>query len=68
MVQYKYYYFNLRARGEVVRLIFAAAGEKYEDIRFEFQGWPEYKKKPLWVRLHFLKFTMMIKYKYYLNL
>lgn len=41
----KFYYFNLQARGELTRLIFAAAGREYEDIRFDFTAWPEYKPK-----------------------
>ena len=31
---YKLYYFNVRAKGELIRLAFAAAGVEYEDIRF----------------------------------
>jgi hypothetical protein len=45
MTQYKYYYFNVRARGEPIRLIFAAAGQKYEDFRIEQNEWPQYKQK-----------------------
>jgi glutathione S-transferase len=41
----KFYYFNLQARGELIRLILAAAGRSYEDIRFDFTQWPEYKPK-----------------------
>ncbi|UJR28292.1 hypothetical protein I4U23_009540 [Adineta vaga] len=41
----KFYYFNLQARGELTRLILAAAGRSYEDIRFDFTQWPEYKPK-----------------------
>ena len=41
----KFYYFNLHARGELTRLILAAAGREYEDIRFDFGKWPEYKPK-----------------------
>nr|AYN44489.1 glutathione S-transferase S1-2 [Brachionus calyciflorus] len=45
MAEYKLYYFNAKARAEIIRLIFAAAGQKYEDIRFEREQWPEYKQK-----------------------
>src|SRR5689334_19545745 len=41
----KLYYFNLQARGELIRLILAASGRSYEDIRFEMNQWPEYKPK-----------------------
>lgn len=41
----KFYYFNLQARGELTRLILAAAGRDYEDIRYGFDTWPEYKPK-----------------------
>jgi glutathione S-transferase len=41
----KLYYFNLHARGEPIRLILAAAGRSYEDIRFDLNQWPEYKPK-----------------------
>ncbi|CAF1104658.1 unnamed protein product [Adineta ricciae] len=43
MPSYKLYYFNIRGLGEVSRLIFAAAGEKFEDIRYEHEHWPEHK-------------------------
>jgi len=35
MTSYKLTYFNLRARGEIVRLVFAAAGVEYEDHRVD---------------------------------
>ena len=41
----KFYYFNLQARGELTRLILAASGKAYEDIRYDFEGWPQYKPK-----------------------
>jgi glutathione S-transferase len=40
MSTYKLHYFNIRGRAEFVRLIFAAAGQQYEDIRFESDQWP----------------------------
>jgi glutathione S-transferase len=57
VVQYKLNYFNFRGRGEVIRLIFAAAGQKYEDRRFDFAQWPEIKgKSPFgtcpWLEIH----------------
>ena len=45
MVQYKLNYFNGRGRAELVRWVFAAAGQEYEDVRFERDQWPNYKPK-----------------------
>jgi glutathione S-transferase len=41
MPNYKLYYFNGRGRAEISRLILAAAGVKYEDIRIN--DWPKTK-------------------------
>jgi glutathione S-transferase len=41
--KYKLTYFDLRGRAEVSRLLFAASGTEYEDIRFERSKWPELK-------------------------
>ena len=43
MSTYKLYYFNARGRAEISRLIFAAAGQKFEDIRYEFNEWTSHK-------------------------
>ncbi|CAF3361222.1 unnamed protein product [Rotaria socialis] len=53
----KFYYFNLQARGELTRLIFAAAGRSYEDIRFGFDTWPEYKPKMILGQCPVLEFA-----------
>ena len=42
---YKLYYFNGRGRAELSRLIFAAAGEKFEDIRYERSEWAAHKSE-----------------------
>ncbi|CAF0860514.1 unnamed protein product [Rotaria sp. Silwood1] len=43
MSTYKLYYFNTRGRAEIARLIFAAAGQQYDDIRYERSEWPSHK-------------------------
>lgn len=43
MPSYKLYYFEGRGRAELCRLLFALAGEKYEDIRFTQEQWPAFK-------------------------
>jgi len=43
MVNYKLTYFNGRGRAEIIRLIFAAADEKYEDVRLEREKWAALK-------------------------
>ncbi|XP_071083389.1 glutathione S-transferase 1-like [Haliotis cracherodii] len=39
MSTYKFTYFNLRARGEIPRLVLNAAGVTFEDRRVEFSEW-----------------------------
>jgi glutathione S-transferase len=36
-------YFNARGRAELIRLVFAAAGVSYEDVRIEGEQWPTVK-------------------------
>ena len=45
MVEYKLHYFDLRGLGELARLVFAAAGKKFEDVRIPMDKWPEWKPK-----------------------
>ena len=44
MPNYKLYYFPIRGRGEIIRLLFAAAGQEYEDITITFEEWPKKKE------------------------
>lgn len=55
--QYKLNYFSFKGRGEVIRLLFAAASQKYEDHRIDMDKWPEHKPKaPFgslpWLEIH----------------
>ncbi|XP_078659356.1 hematopoietic prostaglandin D synthase-like [Branchiostoma floridae x Branchiostoma belcheri] len=43
--KYKLTYFNARARGELIRLIFAAAGVEFDDVRFNYEQWYAFKAK-----------------------
>jgi glutathione S-transferase len=43
MTNYKLTYYNSRGRAELIRLVFAAAGVKYEDVRIEREQWPAIK-------------------------
>lgn len=42
MPTYKYYYFDAKARGEIVRLIFNVAGVPFEDVRIKGEDWPKH--------------------------
>lgn len=43
MPSYTLNYFNGRGRGELTRLVFAAAGVEFTDKRVEFSEWPALK-------------------------
>ena len=47
--KYVLHYFNLRARAEFIRVIFAAAGVQYEDHRIEMPDWPNHKASVFYV-------------------
>ncbi|CAH1784059.1 unnamed protein product [Owenia fusiformis] len=38
--KFKLTYFSVRARGELIRLLFHYAGKEFEDVRVEFAEWP----------------------------
>nr|KAG5697495.1 hypothetical protein BaRGS_029386 [Batillaria attramentaria] len=39
----QFFYFDIRGKGEIVRLVLVAAGQKFEDNRISFAEWPEKK-------------------------
>ena len=41
--KYKLTYFDIRGRAEMTRLLFAAAGASYEDVRVKKEDWPTLK-------------------------
>ncbi|CAF1344438.1 unnamed protein product [Adineta steineri] len=43
MTTYRLHYFNIHDRAEVVRLIFAAADQQFDDIRYKRIQWTPYK-------------------------
>lgn len=53
MPSYKLTYFNGKGRAEAARLMFAAAGQKYEDVRIKSEDWPKVKTgKVNYITLH----------------
>ncbi|CAF3014101.1 unnamed protein product [Rotaria sp. Silwood2] len=53
----KLYYFDIRGRAEIIRLILAAANRPYNDIRFDYSQWLEYKPKMLIGQIPVLEFA-----------
>ena len=45
MVQYKYNYFAVRGRGEMIRLLLVDAGQDFINNRIEFADWPALKSQ-----------------------
>lgn len=54
---YKLIYFNLKGRAEVIRILFKLANQPFEDVRIEFDQWPEQKQKSLFKQLPILEVT-----------
>ncbi|WAR26383.1 SCRY3-like protein [Mya arenaria] len=44
MPSYKFTYFNGKGRAEVSRLLFAAAGKAFDDVRIDSAQWSDLKK------------------------
>jgi glutathione S-transferase len=42
--QYKLIYFDLKGMAENTRMLFALAGQQYEDVRVSFDDWPSIKE------------------------
>lgn len=59
MTSYRLIYFNLRAKAAVIRMIFAAADQKYEDHRIEWpnEQWSELKTQFPFKQLPVLEVT-----------
>ncbi|KAH3881108.1 hypothetical protein DPMN_005030 [Dreissena polymorpha] len=43
MATYKVSYFDGKGRGEIIRLVFSAAGKNFEDHRVKGEDWPKFK-------------------------
>lgn len=45
MVEFMLNYFNVRGRGELIRLIFHMSGQKFEDVRIEPEEWSSHRSQ-----------------------
>lgn len=43
MPDYKFYYFDARGLGDIVRQLFKLGNIPFEDIRINGEQWPQYK-------------------------
>ena len=61
-MSYKLHYFNMRARAELARLVFAYAGVDYDDVRVSYEGddkigdWSDIKARKIRIsyQLHYI--------------
>lgn len=56
MSEIRVVYFDLRARGEPIRLVLEAAGKKYEDVRIPFDDWPAGKENTPYGQLPYVEY------------
>lgn len=62
--EFKLTYFDLRARAEPIRYLFALAGKKYEDKRISMEDWPEIKQST-YVQVHGVPKDNAVLYLYH---
>jgi len=54
-MSYKLTYFDIKGRGEPIRMIFALAKVKFTDVRIQFADWPALKPTLKWGQMPILK-------------
>ncbi|XP_055955439.1 glutathione S-transferase 1-like [Patella vulgata] len=45
MPAFRLHYFDSRGRAEIARLMFNAAGQEFDDVRYSKEEWPAFKPK-----------------------
>lgn len=63
----KLLYFDLRARGEVIRMIYVLAGEKLTDERLSMEQWPAKKEGKTHLNNHFIKTSSVKDFAFHFN-
>lgn len=57
MIKYRLVYFDARGHAELIRFIFAYAGQEYEDFRIQESDWPSFKHRTLFGKLPVLEIS-----------